>query len=196
MTVRFKQPHNSGVYFITFTCFQWLPIIQLTNGYHLIYKWFDFLKSKGNYIVGYVIMPNHLHAIIAFTHTHQTINTQVGNGKRFLAYGLVNLLKQSGNEELLQLLQNGVNATEKSRGKLHQVFKASFDCKECTGDKMIETKLNYIHKNPCNGKWNLATTPVDYAHSSARFYATGKQGFYPVLSFMDLKDVDFSNGKQ
>lgn len=37
-------------------------------------------------IIGYVIMPNHIHVLIDFIKTHQTINTIIGNGKRFMAY--------------------------------------------------------------------------------------------------------------
>ena len=34
-------------------------------------------------------MPNHLHALIAFRNTGQSINTIVGNGKRFMAYEII-----------------------------------------------------------------------------------------------------------
>jgi hypothetical protein len=51
-------------------------------------------------------------------------------------------------------------------------------------------KLDYIHKNPCRGKWNLAASPEEYPHGSAYFYATGIQGIYPVSNYMELKDVD------
>lgn len=36
-----------------------------TNAYDVVYKWFDYLKSKGHFINGFFLMPNHLHAIIA-----------------------------------------------------------------------------------------------------------------------------------
>lgn len=52
----------------------------------MIYKWVDYLKSKGDDIAGHVIMPNHLHTLIVFTNTSQGIYTIVGNGKRFIAY--------------------------------------------------------------------------------------------------------------
>lgn len=42
---------------------------------------------------------------------------------------------------------------------------------------MLETKLDYIHKNPCNGKWNLAGSYVEYGHSSIHFYENPKYGF-------------------
>ncbi|MEO6723572.1 MAG: hypothetical protein ABIN67_24610 [Ferruginibacter sp.] len=65
MPVKRTIPHNSGMFFITFTCYQWLSLIDKVNGYDIIYKWFDHLKSKGHFINGYVIMPNHVHALIS-----------------------------------------------------------------------------------------------------------------------------------
>jgi REP element-mobilizing transposase RayT len=92
MPVKRKITEPDGVYFITFTCCQWLPLIEITKSYDLIYNWFDHLKSKGHYVTGYVIMPNHVHALIGFRNTGQSINT-VGNGKRFIAYEIINRLK-------------------------------------------------------------------------------------------------------
>jgi hypothetical protein len=58
MPVKTTLPYNDGLYFITLTCHQWLPLIELTKNYDVVYKWFDYLKSKGHYITGYIIMPN------------------------------------------------------------------------------------------------------------------------------------------
>ncbi len=54
-------------------------------------------------------------------------------------------------------MANGVTASE--RGKLHEVFESSFDIKECFSKRIIIQKLNYIHFNPCTGKWMLADCP-------------------------------------
>lgn len=40
-----------------------------------------------------ILMPNHVHAIISFVNTHQSINIIVGNGKRFMAFFLFYLNK-------------------------------------------------------------------------------------------------------
>ena len=52
MPVKRKITEPDGVYFITFTCFQWMSLIEQTDSYEVIYKWFDRLKSKGHYITG------------------------------------------------------------------------------------------------------------------------------------------------
>ena len=66
----------------------------------------------------------------------------------------------------------------------------SFDRKWCNSDKMPEQKLNYIHNNPCKGKWNLANNIVEYVHSSAKYYLTGEQGIYEVTHYKDIEAID------
>ena len=187
---------NDGLYFITFTCYRWLTLFEITNGYDIVYNWFDHLKSKGHFITGYVIMPNHVHALIGFCNTQgHSINSIIGTGKRFMAYEIVKRLNEQGQTELLEQLASFVNDTDRKRGKLHEVFEPSFDWKECTSDKFIEQKLNYIHENPCRGEWNLAVQQQDYHHSSAKYYITGEQGFYEVMSYTELKDIDLTKKK-
>ncbi len=70
MPVKLQITESDGVYFITFTCHQWLPLIAQANSYDLVYKWFDYLKRKGHYITGFVIMPNYVHALIGFWKTN------------------------------------------------------------------------------------------------------------------------------
>jgi len=60
-----------------------------------------------------------VHAIIAFHNTGKTINSIVANGKRFMAYNIVTLLKERNQNQILQQLQSWVNNTQKEDNKLH-----------------------------------------------------------------------------
>ncbi|HMR93809.1 MAG TPA: hypothetical protein PKC69_15915 [Chitinophagaceae bacterium] len=192
MPVKRQITEPDGVYFITITCHQWLPLIEMTNGFNMVYDWFDHLKSKGHYISGYVIMPNHLHALIAFRNTGQSINTIIGNGKRFMAYEIVKRLKEQNKNQLLQRLSLSVESKDKERNKKHEVWEDSFDWKECRTNGFMKQKLDYMHDNPCRGKWNLVSDVADYLHSSARFYLCGEQGAYAILSYLELADIDLT----
>lgn len=121
MPVKRQITEPDAVFFVTFTCIHWLPLIAQSNSYDLVYKWFDHLKAKGHYISGYVIMPNHLHALIAFRNTGQSINTIVDNGKRFMAYEMVKRLQKQNDTKLLHRLQLLVEARDKERNKKHEV---------------------------------------------------------------------------
>lgn len=190
MSVRKQITEVNGVYFITFTCARWLPLFEITNGYDAVYKWFDYLKEKGHYIVGYVIMPNHVHAIVAFSKTDQLINTIIGNGKRFMAYELVKRLKVMNKADILEQLSGWVNNTDRLKNKKHEVFEPSFDRKECYSTVFMKQKIDYIHHNPCKTHMPGIKFPEDYLHSSATYYFTGEQGIYPVITYMELQDVD------
>tara|TARA_Y100001972_G_C7628109_1_gene315168 strand:- start:506 stop:1096 length:591 start_codon:yes stop_codon:yes gene_type:complete len=192
MSVRRKINETNGIYFISFTCYRWLNLFEISNSYDAIYKWFDHLKDNHHYIIGYAIMPNHLHALIAFSESEISINTTIGNGKRFLAYELVNQLKANKEQDILKTLREGVSDSDKKAGKKHQVFITSFDWKECYSNQFIEQKLNYMHDNPCVGKWNLARSPAEYPHSSAKFYLECIQGIYEVTSYLILEDIDLT----
>jgi REP element-mobilizing transposase RayT len=191
MSVRKKIEEPNGLFFITFTCARWLPLFAMTNGYSAVYKWFDWLKKNGHHIAGYVIMPNHVHALIAFGTSKTSINAIIGNGKRFMAYELVKLLKQLNRHDVLDQLAEWVNETQKLQQKKHEVFEPSSDKKECYSLRFMDQKMNYIHYNPC--KEGLAKLPEDYAHSSAKYYFTGVQSLYPVITYMELQDIDLTS---
>ena len=192
MAVKQQISSTDGTYFITITCFNWLHLFEISNAYDCVYKWFNVLRKGGHYINGYVIMPNHLHALISFSNTGKNINTIIGNGKRFMAYDIVEKLQVTNNEIILAKLSNAVKPSYKKRGKLHEVFEGSFDNKECFTKKFILEKLDYIHWNPCRGKWNLAASPDEYVHSSASFYYKGGQGIFAVDNIIQMMDIDLS----
>jgi REP element-mobilizing transposase RayT len=95
MPVKRAIPPNSGMFFITFIGYEWLSLIDTIDGYDIIYKWFDHLKSNRHFINGYAIMPNHVHVLISFINTTQSINTIIGNDKRFMAYEIINRLEKN-----------------------------------------------------------------------------------------------------
>jgi REP element-mobilizing transposase RayT len=181
-----KPVTEPGIYFITFTCHQWQPLIELTNGYDLVYNWFTIMQNKDHTVTGYVVMPNHIHLLLHFTGGHSSLNTVVGNGKRFMAYHIVKRLEQNNQQSILHKLQESVENKDKTRGKKHEVWEDSFDVKECRTEAFILQKLTYIHNNPCSGKWKLADSTIDYTHSSALFYINGKHASYVVKDYREF----------
>jgi hypothetical protein len=192
MPVKRKIPYSNGHFFITFTCHNWLPLIEITNSYDVIYNWFNYLTNNGHYITGYTIMPNHVHATIAFKECGKDINKIIGDGKRFIAYEIINRLQNKNEKALLQQLTQAVNNSDRKRGKQHEVWEDSFDWKECNSIHFTEQKLNYMHRNPCTGNYNLAPSPELYLHSFAQYYLTGEQGIFAVTDYMQMEDIDLT----
>lgn len=131
-------------------------------------------------------MPNHLHCILHFTEPGFNLNSIVSNGKRFMAYEIVQLLQQQGQRDLLNILGNAVTERERKKGQLHKVFKESFDAKAIFSDKFLFQKLNYIHINPVKGKWQLVNDFAEYEHSSASFYETGVAKYFMPVHYKDI----------
>jgi len=123
-------------------------------------------------------MPNHVHFIIVTPHKDADLNTIVSNGKRFIAYEMVERLEKAGNDTVLKQLAEAVTGSDRKRGKLHQVFEPSFDGRRIYSEEMLIQKINYIHHNCVSGKWNLVSDFVLYPHSNAAFYELGKQSLF------------------
>ena len=116
-----------------------------------------------------IVSRETIHLLASFINQNQKINTIVGNGKRFMAYEIIKRLKENKEHNILEKLAEDVSAKRKSNNKIHEVWELSFDWKECNSKKFIDQKLDYIHNNPCKGKWNLCTT--------LQFMNTARQDF-------------------
>jgi REP element-mobilizing transposase RayT len=179
MSVRKLQRTDGAVFFCTFTCWAWLPLIERTQAYDRVYNWMHIARAKGFRFFGYVIMPNYIHAIV-FSPAGQSINALLSNGKRFLAYDIVSRLRAQDQRELLDRSKASVRPSDIKRRQEHRVFNTSSDIRECFDEAMIHQKLEYIHANPVSGKWSLAENALDYPHSSMGYYERGDASPAPI----------------
>lgn len=185
MSTHKKHLNKDEIYFCTLTCWRWLPLFEKAEAFKSVYNWFNHLNKDGCQLLGYVIMPNHLHCLLAPFNATKPLNKLVGEGKRFMAYSIIQNLKKKEEIELLKILEQGVQSNEKKKGKRHQVFRLSFDARVCFDQNIVEQKLAYIHHNPVSGKWNLVKDFVDYTHSSAAYYLLSKADDY-VTHYKDV----------
>ncbi|MGZ3754250.1 MAG: transposase [Mucilaginibacter sp.] len=171
MAIRTNHQITENTWFITFTCFKWIALFDITQSYDMVYKWFKLIDDKyGIKTLGFVIMPNHVHLLLYLTGDKVNLNTIIGNAKRFMAYELIRRLEEQGNHTILNILASACTEKEKVKGQLHKAFEPSFDAKPIYTYDFLHQKLDYIHNNPLNGKWNLCSEFTDYIHSSAAFY--------------------------
>src|SRR5690348_1702654 len=110
------QVETAGIYFITFTCYRWLHLLEQTNTYDAVYGFFSILNKSGHQVLGYTLMPNHVHMLLYYTGGTQSLNTLIGNGKRFIGYEIIKRLKAQNDDKTLSLLAQAVPEAEKRRG--------------------------------------------------------------------------------
>lgn len=187
MAVKKRQVETDAVYYITFTCFQWKHLIRITNAYDSIYKWFSYLRTKNIEVLGFVIMPNHVHFMIYIPSDGPELSKLMYNGKRFLGYEIVKRLKIQMEEKLLQEMARAVNPSDKRNNKCHEIFRPSYDAKRCYSSYFTKQKLGYIHRNPVRKGWSLVEHYVDYPHSSAAFYVRSEKHLYCELTHVSLR---------
>ena len=159
----------------------------MTQSYDLVYQWFTVLEQRGQKVAGYVVMPNHLHLLLYYQPSGQSLNMIIANAKRFMSYAIIKRLKEHQRHDLLQQLADGVSNSDRAKGQQHIVFEHSFDVKKCESMKFIQQKLNYIHANPVSGKWELVKDAVAYPHSSCAFYMGDDNREIPLVHFMEIE---------
>ena len=116
---------------------------------------------------GYVIMPNHFHLLLTLG-AIGNISQMIGQIKEYSAKQIIRLAEKNNQHELLAIFHN--SAKKYRPEQKYQVWQMRFDEFTINNHKTFQTKLNYIHNNPCNKGWKLAEKPEEYRYSSARFY--------------------------
>jgi len=117
-------------------------------------RW-SFLNQNNHKMLAFVVMPNHIHAILYFPGPGYNLNKIISNAKRFLAYEMINRLEEKKLNDELDFLHGAVTKREAAKGQIHKVFEESFDAKGIYSEKFFMQKVNYIHHNPVKEKWNL-----------------------------------------
>lgn len=158
------------IYFFTATVHNWLPMLIDDSYKEIIISSLKFLKTKGLIrIYGFVIMPNHIHLIWELLE----MNGKESPHSSFLKFTGHQFLKKLRNENLKLLEKFKVELVNKD----YEFWQRDSLPIEIYTQEIIFQKLQYLHNNPCKGKWMLANSPVDYKYSSFEFYETGIDSF-------------------
>ena len=185
--IRTRHDLIEKTWFITFTCYQWIPLFEITNSHQSVYNWLKLIDEKYQIkTIAFVIMPNHVHLVLQLPDSVTDLNTIVSNGKRFMAYELMAKLSDQNNQALLQRLSAACTDKERAKGQQHKVFEPSFDAKPIYTLDFLHQKIDYIHHNPVSGKWNLCQEFTDYPHSSAAFYVDSVP--HPLVAVVDYRE--------
>jgi REP element-mobilizing transposase RayT len=130
-----------------------------------IYDSLNFYRHKQTFkIVGYVIMPDHLHLLI-WPYGKATIADIMRDFKKFTAVRLIRQAQVEQNHEWLAQFQKAGEVTGRSNNK---VWQDDYWDKMVFTEKSLRQKLNYIHRNPVRA--GLVDDIEDYPYSSYRNY--------------------------
>jgi len=142
-----------------------IPIIDSLNFYR--YKC-DFL------IIGFVIMPDHLHLLI-WPQGPDDLGNTMRDFKKFTATRLVRQAQVENNREWLEAFERAGTETGRSHDK---VWQDDYWDKLVYSPKVLKQKLNYIHRNPVRA--GLVSSPESYPYSSYRNYVCGDESLIQI----------------
>src|SRR5271166_1053557 len=142
---RYQQTRD--LHFLTFSCFHRAPLLKMPDARDLVVRALEqALRWYGFYVVGYVVMPEHMQLLISEP-------------------------ERSRLAVALQMLKQCVS--QKLRGASQNPFwqPRYYDFNVWSERKRVE-KLRYMHRNPV--KRGLVPSPEEWPWSSFRHYLTGE----------------------
>ena len=161
MRSRYKITEEDGLYFISSTIVEWIPVFTSVNYFEILIDSMKHCqKNKNLKIYAFVILENHFHMIVVSERLLRTIQSL----KRHTAQEIIMAVENQEKKWLLNQL-----AFYKKRHKIHsahQIWQEGFHPELILNDKMLIQKFDYIHQNPV--KKGYVDKPEHWRYSSAR----------------------------
>lgn len=173
MPQRLKRIYGFGhLHFITFSCYRRLPLLGSAKARNLFVRALDQVrKEHGFSLVGYVVMPEHVHLLIS-------------EPARGTPSTVLKMLKQRVSRLLRRRPRRRVSASQRSfpfassPQHLPQFWQKRFyDFNVWSRKKKIE-KLGYMHANP--QKRGLVDDPKNWPWSSYAYYQQRGEALVPI----------------
>ena len=158
------------VYFYTASILQWKHLLKPDKYKQVILdSLVHLVREKKMVVYGFVIMPNHIHIILEMI----AMNGKELPHESFMKFTGHQFLKDLQTNHPAVLAYFLVN----QKHRTHQFWQRDALPVWLYTQKACEQKLDYIHLNPLQEHWNLASRPEDYPWSSAAFYELGEDRF-------------------
>lgn len=162
------------VYFVTDTVVDWVDIFTRPVYKYIILNSLTYCqKEKGLIIYAWVLMSNHLHAIIG-SQGENKVSDIWRDFKKFTSKEIVNTLKNDPQESRREWMLNRFEYAGRNDKKIKncKFWQEGNDAQAIFLNDYFNQILNYIHQNPV--KAELVNRAEDYRYSSAPDYAGGK----------------------
>ncbi len=170
------------LYFVTTKAEKHSHIFKRESIIRIILDSLHYLRtSKRMALCCFVVMPNHIHLIGRFSREH-TLSDVMRDFKRHTARQIIRQFMAEGLVDSLELLRT----LNKNEGQVYKIWEDGFDARDVFSVDFLVQKLEYIHYNPCQPHWNLASSPEEYPWSSARYYILDKPSVIPVDDARDM----------
>ena len=154
--------HDGRARFVTFCTHNRLPLLTNDELISIVIEAIKDVRAQtGLKLLGYVIMPNHIHLVL-IPPIDGKVGFIIGEIKRISAREIHRWLKTVNSKLLVRL-----NITRRGVAKFAFWQKRCFD-HNCRSEEAVRTKVKYCHDNPV--KWDLVKSPEEWRWSSHNCY--------------------------
>jgi hypothetical protein len=167
---RYRIVPDVGLYYVTFTIVEWLPVFIDESACKIIMDSLNFcIKNKSLGVNAYVLMPTHLHAIVfdvqfnAERLKHTLDDMRKFTGRQLLDYSAKHLPKCFG----------AIFQAHAGQDRERRFWQPTQHPVGIVSDRFWKQKMDYLHDNPC--RKGLVLRPEDWRFSSARYWLTREQ---------------------
>lgn len=166
------------IYFWTNTIHNWKRLLAPDKYKQVIIDcWHELAYRKQIAIYAFVIMPNHLHVIWEILEPNGKEMPHASFNK-FTSHRMLADLRICH-----PLVLPFFSVDEKERR--YRFWQRDALAVLMDNGSKVRQKIDYIHNNPLQERWNLATRPEDYPWSSAKFHETGEDEFGFLAHYRD-----------
>lgn len=171
--------HDKNIFFITTSCHKMISLLQIGEGFNIVSDSLNYCGKKYEAsILAYVLMPNHIHLILHVAEGERRIDF-MRDFKKFTSTMIRREVEKHRPSFLSQI------KIDDSKQK-YKVWQERYDELYLEDRKMAEVKIDYIHSNPLQERWNLVKRPEEYPHSSASYYELGTMSPITVTHYLEF----------
>ncbi len=165
-----KSNERNTFHYVTMVTYNRVPVFRSDHAGEILVDTLREVRDRFPYkLIGYVIMPDHAHAIInrSIDSISEWLRRVRGNSAR-------QILSWLRDEQHLTSLKKLELTIPQKRHHTHAVWQKDPSVIDLWSPKFIRQKLNYLHLNPIRA--GLCEHPAEWKWSSYRAYLPHKPG--------------------
>jgi putative transposase len=170
----FKSTEANTFHYVTLVTYNRVPVFKSEHACEVFVDTLREVRERYPFkLIGYVIMPDHVHAIVNIR--SGTISDWLRRVRGNSARKILAWLREE--EHLISLKKLELTIPQK-RNHTHAVWQKDPSVIDLWSPKFLRQKLKYLHLNPVRA--GLCEHPADWKWSSYRAYLPHKPGEVPI----------------
>jgi REP-associated tyrosine transposase len=154
-----------GLFFVTTTVTKWIPLFKHNTYAQTVLLQLNETSKRHNVsIVGYVLMPSHLHAMVGLKEINQLSQ-------------FIKAFKSISSRKLKQIISLRYSNQLLRAGRF-TLWQPRFDDLLIRSEKQFKIKMEYIHNNPV--KVGIVSDAIDFRYSSASDWLGEQHGLIEI----------------